>query len=97
MEERILSVIYDAIDEINEPLPKSQQCEKTLETSLFGPDGHLDSLGVTILIVALEQRIEQEFDMYISLTDENTMSFEYSPFLSVVSLAQHISGLLETG
>ncbi len=97
MEEQVLSVIYSAIDEINEPLPKAQQCEKTLETSLFGPNGHLDSLGVTILIVALEQRIEEEFDTYISLTDENTMSLEYSPFLTVDSLTQHISGLLETG
>ncbi len=95
MEERVLSVIYGAIDEINEPLPKAQQCEKGLDSTLFGQEGPLDSLGITILIVTLEQRIEQEFDTYVSLTDENIMSFEHSPFLTVSTLVKHISSLLE--
>jgi len=94
-EERVLTAIYKAFDQVNETLPKEKHIEKTPETILLGAEGAIDSLGLTILIVAIEQKIEDEFGAVITLVDASTMSEEHSPFQSVGKLAAHISLLLE--
>ena len=92
--EKIIQVIFSAIDEVNQQLPKEQQLEKSIDTVLFSSSGKLDSLGLVNLIVATEQRIEEEFDVTITLADERAMSQENSPFRTIGTLADYISFLL---
>ena len=85
----------NSIEEINRQLENEHQLEKSTNTVLFGEDGKLDSLGLINLVVAVEQNIEDEFDVTITLADERAMSQETSPFRTVGSLADYIEMLLE--
>ena len=95
MNDRIKLVIMNSIEEINRQLENEHQLEKSTNTVLFGEGGKLDSLGLINLVVAVEQNIEDEFDVTITLADERAMSQENSPFRTVGSLADYIELLLE--
>lgn len=95
METRIQSALFAAFDEVNSSLPPERRLEKSTNTILLGAGGKIDSLGLTILIVAVEQKIEEECGEVISLVDANTMSEEHSPFLNVEKLTQYIKQLIE--
>ena len=47
------------------------------------------------LVVAVEQNIEDEFDVSITLADERAMSQETSPFKTVGTLTDYIEMILE--
>jgi len=87
---KILKLIYYAIDEINILLSKKQQLTKSTKTILFGKDGKLDSLGLVNLLVSIEQNIEDEFDLIITIGDEKAMSQKHSPFRTIGTLADYI-------
>jgi len=93
--ERITQVILSAIDEVNMQLPKEQQLDKFVDTVLFGSSGKLDSLGLVTLIIATEQKIEQELGITITLADERAISQKNSPFRTIGTLADYSSLLLE--
>ena len=84
----------NSIEEINRQLENEHQLEKSTNTVLFGEDGKLDSLGLINLVVAVEQNIEDEFDVTITLADERAMSQETSPFRTVGTLTDYIEMLL---
>ncbi len=93
--EKVLNAISEMIDALNPQLPKDMQLEKTPETVLFGAGGKLDSLGLVNLVVALEQKIREQFDRPVSITDERAMSQKNSPFRTIDTLADYITQLLE--
>lgn len=63
--------------------------------SLIGPRSVLDSLGLVTLLVDLEQRLDDEHGLALTLADESALSQKSSPFRTVRSLADHICGLIE--
>jgi acyl carrier protein len=65
------------------------------ETSLFGRDGILDSLGLVSLIIALEQAIDDKFGVSISLADEKAMSQKKSPYRTIGRLAEYTDRLIQ--
>lgn len=65
------------------------------ETYLIGRDAVLDSMGLVTLVVDLEQRLEEEFDVSLVLADERAMSQKNSPFRSVRSLSEYIGRMIE--
>ena len=95
MKKKIIRIILATIEGINEELDEKLQIENEADTPLFGNGGKLDSLGLVNLIVALEQNIEDELELSITLADEKAMSQKHSPFRSVGSLADYIEMLLE--
>ena len=92
---KVLEVIYRAIDSVNSQQEKNQKLNKDPNAVLFGKNGKLDSLGLINLIVAIEQNIEDEFETSITLADEKAMSQEHSPFRNVGSMVDYIEILLE--
>ena len=62
---------------------------------IYGDNSQLDSLALVSLIVAVEQNIEDEFGISITLADERAMSQENSPFRSVRSLADYVETILK--
>ena len=68
--------------------------EINFDTTIYGNDSRLDSLGLINLIVAVEQNIEDEFDVNITIADERAMSQETSPFKTVGTLTDYIEILL---
>ena len=95
MKEIILETIYNSINELSEQLPQEQQLAQSTKTVLIGKDGRLDSLGLVNLLVIIEQNIEDEFDVSITMADERAMSQKRSPFRTIGTLADYIDMLLK--
>jgi len=91
---KIQKVIFDSIDEMNEQLDADDRLTKLDNTILFGPGSKLDSMGLVNLVIAVEQNIEEEFGVIITIADERAMSQKNSPFRSVASLTNYIDMLL---
>ena len=67
---KIIQSIMDAVDEINERYPDEKKLPKSVDTILTGESGKLDSLGLVTFIVAVEERIQNDLGITISLADE---------------------------
>lgn len=94
--ERIVQLLFEVVDIINEDLPEDNQLQKSLDTSLGGADPQLDSLGFVNFMVTAEQKIEEEFDATVALATEEALSQEENnPFNTIQSLADYIAGLIE--
>jgi acyl carrier protein len=65
------------------------------ETRLFGRKAVLDSMGLVTLIVEIEQRLEEDYDVAVVLADDRAMSMKRSPFRSVQSLSDYIVQLVD--
>jgi acyl carrier protein len=94
--DRILQVVREAVDEMNEALPPGEQLEKSESAPLFGKDGRLDSLGLVTLVVGVEEKIRDAFSTELSLTDERAMSYRNSPFRSLGAMADYIGHAMES-
>lgn len=92
---KVIEVVYDAVDELNQGLPSEEHLEKHPETVLLGPDGRLDSLGLVNLIVDTEERVEDRFGVVVSVADEKAMSLKRSPFRTIGTLSDYIARLLQ--
>jgi acyl carrier protein len=64
-------------------------------TRLIGRTAVLDSLGLVNLILDIEQRVNEELGLGITIADERAMSREKSPFKTVESLSEYVFLLLE--
>lgn len=93
-DERILRAIFDAVDEVNEYLPKRHRIEKSRGTALIDESNQIDSLALVSLIATIEQKVEDEFAVAINLADGGLLSRINNPFKSLATLADHISLLI---
>ena len=84
---KIIELFYD-IDLEN--FPKSP----TPDLNIFGSEGLLDSMGLVNLVVVLEERIQNEYDVAITIADERAMSQNKSPFRTVGNFVEYIEKLL---
>lgn len=90
----LVPLILGALGELLEQQDKTPTEPLSAESRLIGKNAVLDSLGLVTLIVDLEQRIEAEFDVFLTLADDRAMSQRSSPFLSVGSLAEYVALLI---
>ena len=92
--EKIIQSIMDAIDEINERYPEEKRLSKSVDTVLTGESGKLDSLGLVSFVVAVEERIQNDLGVNISLADEigNVDGALRTP----ATLAEHIANELQS-
>ena len=91
---KIESLIINSLKELNEELPEDKQIELTSDAVLFGVGGQLDSLGLVNLLVIIEQNIEDNYGVSVTIADEKAMSQKHSPFKTVSSLNNFIELLL---
>ena|SRR3989338_5731414 len=92
--EKILGLIYQALDEILED-SDPKEIKKSPDAVLLGPSSGLDSLKLVNLIVAVEQRVEEEFGFPISaIANERAMSQKVSPLRNAGTLADFIASIL---
>lgn len=95
LEKEISEIIFKAVDEVNKTLPRDRRIVKSSETILYGPGGVLDSLGLTVFIVAVEQRVEQDLGFSITLTSDSSISSDGGHFQNLGSLIQFVSTLIK--
>jgi acyl carrier protein len=87
----VLSSVKNILLEKESPIPNP--LDESI--SLIGPRSILDSLGLVTLLVDLEQRLDDEYALSLTLADERAMSQKHSPFRTVRSLADYICLLVE--
>jgi acyl carrier protein len=94
MKTDLLTVIVKAVREVaatgRAPLPEVVDAD----TPLFGRDGLLDSMGLVTLVVAVEQAIEDELGVSVSLADARALSQKASPYRTVGALADYADRLI---
>lgn len=86
--------VLAAIGELNAGLPIHQRVSPEEQTKLYGKGATLDSLGLVNLIVGVESRLTDDFDVSITLADEKAMSRAQSPFRSVATLIDYAAELI---
>ena len=86
----IIKTIYQVIDEVNPLLSEDMKLDKSLNTVIFGESGKLDSLGMVNFIVALEDKIKENFGFEISLSDGKVISQKNSPLNTIQTLSDYI-------
>src|SRR5687767_835401 len=91
----LVSLITTALQDLTEQEDLQVPAHVSSETSLFGHDGLLDSLGLVTLVVAVEQAIEDTYGVSVSLADERAMSQRHSPYRTVGSLAEYAGRMLQ--
>lgn len=64
-------------------------------TRLIGSQSVLDSLGLVTLIVDIEQAVEDQFGVSITIANERAMSQTKSPFRSVQTLSEYVELLVK--
>jgi acyl carrier protein len=93
--DRILTAVYKAIDEVNTQLPKGVSLEKSPDESLYGKSGKLESLDFVTLIMEVEEKVRDEFGIDVTIADEQLLSKEKSPFLTIGTLADYLQEFLK--
>jgi acyl carrier protein len=91
----IKNILYLSIDEVNQQLLEEQRINKEIDTILIGGNAMVDSMALINLIVAVEEKVSEKFQVNIILVDERAMSEEMSPFKTVGSFINYVSVLLE--
>jgi len=73
MDATIQNIVSCAIDRLNELLPTGQFLPNGRTTMLLGRGGRLDSMGFVNLIAALEEELEKQLGVTVTLADELIM------------------------
>lgn len=92
--EQIRRIVEEVVHEFNETLEKKIQTELGEEAPLYGSKGCLDSLNLVSFVIAVEQNLDEELGLVVSLADEKAMSQAHSPFRTCGSLIDYILSLL---
>jgi acyl carrier protein len=88
----VMSCLRDAIEQSGAP-----ETEVTEDTVIVGKDAVLDSVGVVSLIVDVEQNLEMNHDVSVTLANDKAMSQRSSPFRTVGVLADHVCAVAAEG
>ncbi|MEV2246301.1 hypothetical protein [Streptomyces sp. NPDC049970] len=94
MTDRILQIIIDAIDDINSMRVEKISTDNVLDLSLYGNEGVFESMYLVAFLAQVEEGIEDEFEVEVTLASEKAVSLRVSPFSSVRRLIDFIEGEL---
>jgi acyl carrier protein len=84
-----VEIVVAGLKEVFEQTGSPAPANITDDTVLVGNDAVIDSLGVVSLIVEVEQRLEGEHGISVTLANDKAMSAKNSPFRTVGVLADH--------
>ncbi|GAA3753464.1 hypothetical protein [Salinactinospora qingdaonensis] len=95
MQDRILTLIVGVVEDLNKRRSEKIPTGNMLEVGLYGDTGVFDSMQLVGFLTQVEEAIEDEFDVEISLTSEKAVSRRVSPFSRVSKLIEFIEEELE--
>lgn len=85
MKEELIALIIETLQGMSE----DREASYTGETALMGNNKVVDSLGLVSLIAAVEQAIDDRYNVLVTLADEKAFSQRTSPFLTIASMAEY--------
>lgn len=80
---------------VAEGLAPTRPTQPAEEIAFLGRSAVCDSVNLVAYLVALEERVSDQFKRPVALMDDKAMSLSKSPFRTVATLAEFITGLLE--
>ena len=95
--ELIIDSLKESVDDATEDSKRIAIDQASSDTRLFGGKGILDSMDVVILLTDIEDKLEEEYDITISLASDSMMSKTRSPFRSIKSLSEYITAGVSDG
>ncbi|MFH1996826.1 MAG: hypothetical protein ABIJ27_07545 [Candidatus Omnitrophota bacterium] len=93
--EKVVNALYEAVDSVNQMLAPEERLGKSPDAALTGESSSLDSMGFVNLIVAVEQKFEEDFGVALTLMSEKALAKEESPFATIRTLAEYILSILK--
>lgn len=66
----VLDVIFACVAELNAQLPPADRLQPSLDTTLIGEGGALDSLALVTLVASIEQALSERLSIDLPLIDE---------------------------
>lgn len=90
MESKLLKIITNTLAEINAMRKEKLSLDDVPGLILYGTKGVFDSMQLVSFLAAVEEVLEDELNIEISLTSEKAVSQKISPFSSVKNLIAFI-------
>jgi hypothetical protein len=90
----ITAAVYQAVDEVNELLPRHQWLVKDPTTPLHGSGATLDSLGLVNLIATTQSKIEEALGVRISLVDGNLLTEGLGALATLDQFIAHVETIV---
>jgi acyl carrier protein len=88
----VVSCLRETLEQSGGTVPEVNE-----ETVIVGQAAVLDSIAVVSLIVDIEQKLEMEHDVSVTLASEKAMSMRSSPFRTAGVLADHVIATMQEG
>jgi acyl carrier protein len=88
----VISCLRSTLEQFGGP-----PAEVNEDTVIVGQSAVLDSIAVVSLIVDIEQKLEMEHDVSVTLASEKAMSQRSSPFRTAGVLADHVCATIAEG
>jgi len=88
MQDQLLALITGVVEELNEGRSEKIPTENLPGVVLYG--GVFDSMHLVNFLALVEEALEDEFEVAISLTSKKAVSQRVSPFSSVSRLIEFI-------
>jgi acyl carrier protein len=67
----------------------------SIDTVLLGKNSNIDSITLVSLIVTIEESLEDNLNVSVTLADEKALSQKNSPFLTIETLHNYITLLIK--
>jgi D-alanine--poly(phosphoribitol) ligase subunit 2 len=96
MQEKVMELIIATARDLGDEEEVLLEQDLTPDTVLYGDQGLLDSMGLVSLVIAVEQAIEDEFEISVGLADEKALSQAKSPYRTIGSLAEYAVDQMRT-
>ena len=90
-------IVTAAIAAVNEDLPAPRQIEVNDAAPLVGTGGGLDSLRLINLVVHVEDSIERDLGLEVSLTDSPDLFDDSGPLSTTGGFIDHVAALIDAG
>lgn len=90
MEAKIRGIVYAALQELNTYRSSESPLEISDSLILFGSGSPLDSLDLVSVITDVEEKLNDELSISLSLTDDHALATVPSPYDSVKNLIEFV-------
>jgi hypothetical protein len=93
--DKIKSMVLECLREAALEMDDARDLKIDGQLKLFGRDGLFDSLGLVSFLVDMEDKLADELDLDLSLSDEKALSAHSGPFRSADSFVDYIMGVIQ--
>lgn len=90
MRDQIFNIIHRSLTEVNATRKEKIDLQAIDSLALYGTTGVFDSMQLVSFLAAVEEGLDDELQIELSLTSEKAVSQTISPFSSVACLIDFI-------